>query len=237
LYFLIEPKVPVNKSVTGVAFIGGEGPAAGQAAALLRESRAALVVAADSGLIALEAAGAKADWIVGDMDSLGEESRRLYAYPQERVRTFPRDKDYTDTELAVSLLREKGCACIWLIGGGGGRLDHLLAIRSLFERDEPPARWVTAREDIRCIKKGERVTLKRPPPAEPVSLFPLGNPPWQAESAGLRWPLSDLPWDRGFFGLGNEAADGAFSIEALEGRFLLCLPLYVKAAADRPDEK
>jgi thiamine pyrophosphokinase len=184
-----------------------------------------LVAAADSGLEAAEAAGLRPDWVLGDMDSLGDLSR-LDAYPRERVLRYPAEKDYTDTELALRLLREKGCGEIWLIGGGGGRLDHLLAVRSLFERDLRPSRWITGAEDVRCVDSPAEFWWDGFPGA-PVSVFPLGAGPWKAESAGLKWPLAGLPWDRGFFGLSNAAENGSFRLKAERGRFLVILPLEV----------
>jgi thiamine pyrophosphokinase len=182
-----------------------------------------LIAAADSGLAAAEAAGLRPDWIVGDMDSL-EDLSRLDAYPPERVLRYGTEKDYTDTELALRLLWEKGCAEVWLIGGGGGRLDHLLAIRSLFVRDVVPSRWITAGEDVRRVDSPEEMRWSGPPGSR-VSVFPLGTGPWEAESAGLRWPLAGLPWDRGFFGLSNVAEDGSFGLRVLRGCFLVVLPL------------
>jgi thiamine pyrophosphokinase len=65
------------------------------------------------------------------------------------------------------------------------------------------------------------------PPGSLVSVFPLGAGPWKAESRGLRWPLNDLPWAPGFFGISNIAGEGLFSINVTAGRFLLILPLTV----------
>jgi thiamine pyrophosphokinase len=158
------------------------------------------------------------------MDSLGDLSR-LDSYPPDRVLRCEADKDYTDTELALALLWEKGCDEIWLLGGGGGRLDHLLALRCLFERDPCPSRWITAAEDLFCIRAPSEFSPAAIPPGGLVSVFPLGAGPWEAESAGLRWPLGGLPWDRGFFGLSNVAETGAFSIRVKRGRFLVVLPL------------
>jgi len=60
----------------------------------------------------------------------------------------------------------------------------------------------------------------------PVSVFPLGGGPWEAESTGLKWPLNGISWNRGFFGLSNEAPEGAFTIRVKQGRFMvmICLP-------------
>jgi thiamine pyrophosphokinase len=203
----------------GIVFIGGRGPGPGLSRALAEG--ADLIAAADSGLIAAEAAGVRPHWVLGDMDSL-DDPRRLDRYPPERVLRYPPDKDYTDTELALAFLWERGCDETWIIGGGGGRLDHLFAIRSLFERQPCPDRWLTAGEDVRCLS-GE--ASFEAPPDRMVSVFPLGGGPWAAKSRGLRWPLEGLPWNRGFFGISNTAPGGSFSIKAEQGRFMVILPL------------
>jgi thiamine pyrophosphokinase len=226
----------------GIGFIGGEGPEPEQRVALAKAGD--LIAAADSGLMAAEAAGIRPDWIVGDMDSL-DDLRRLDRYPADRVRTCPRDKDDTDTELLLSLLWEQGCGEVWLIGGGGGRTDHLLAVQALFERDRSPDRWITAAEDIRQVRDvlslkptgngqavssgeaagGGQVSVGEAAPGSLVSVFPLGTGPWEAESRGLKWPLAGLPWKRGFFGVSNVALTGDVVIRAIQGRFLVILPL------------
>ena len=205
----------------GIAFIGGEGPGPGICRRLA--AGAGIIVAADSGLEPAENAGLRPGWVIGDMDSL-DDLGRLDKYPPERVLRYPRDKDYTDTELALGFLREKGCDEMWLIGGGGGRADHFFALRSLFEREFCPDRWITAGDDIRCLKAGAVLELKVSPDCA-VSVFPLAGGPWEAESRGLKWPLDGLPWNRGSFGISNTAPEGKFSITAKKGRFMLILPL------------
>ena len=208
----------------GIIFTGGEGPAAQDVRRLLdTEARGALFVAADSGLEAAEKAGVRPDWIIGDMDSLSDPSR-LAGYPQDRVIRHKTSKDYTDTELASYLASEKGCSEIWIIGGGGGRIDHIFGIRSLLERDVFPYRWISGNADIRCLDAGAKSGLSLEIAAgELVSVFPLGNGPWKATSCGLKWPLNDLIWNRGFFGLSNVALEGNFSINAQTGRFMVIL--------------
>jgi len=210
----------------GVIFTGGEGPSADLIKQLIeQEAKDALFIAADSGLAAAQGAGVKPHWVIGDMDSIGDDAR-LSALQPERVIRHEHDKDYTDTELALSHALENGCEKLWIIGGGGGRIDHLFAIRSLFERDVIPERWITEAADIHCIDSAAKnelsVILEK---NAVVSVFPLGSGPWKAESEGLKWPLAGLPWDRGFFGLSNAAPCGEFSVKALEGRFMLILPL------------
>ena len=212
----------------GIVFTGGEGPQPDTLRRLLDEreaapsSNAALLVAADSGLILAEAAGLRPDWVIGDMDSLDREDR-LRSYPADRVIRHPAGKDYTDTELALALLREKGCAEAWIAGGGGGRIDHLLGIRDLFEREYFPRRWITAAEDIYCIDGDDgaaalTITVEQ---GGLISVFPLGGGLWKAESAGLKWPLNNVHWERGLYGLSNVALVPEIAISAKQGRFMV----------------
>jgi thiamine pyrophosphokinase len=222
LYGIFKEKCP-EIFLLGIVFTGGESPPA----AVIRkelEGKDAFFVAADSGLIAAEEAGKRPDFIVGDMDSV--DAARLKEYSAERVIRYPCDKDFTDTELALQKAVEKGCDKIWIIGGGGGRVDHLFAIRSLFERDIFPERWLAKDADIRCIdaRTAENTLSCRVEKNASVSVFPLGNGPWDAKSEGLKWQLDGLSWNRGFFGLSNVAANGSFFIKAQNGRFMAILP-------------
>jgi thiamine pyrophosphokinase len=217
----------------GAVFTGGECPLP----FLIKqeiEGKNALIIAADSGLSCVQEAGLKPDYIIGDMDSV--DAQLLDAYPDECVIRHSRDKDYTDTELAFKLAVEKGCGEIWIIGGGGGRIDHLFGIRSLFERELFPRRWITANADIWCIEAMaddskpsmavNALSMKLVPQKDAlVSVFPLGEGPWEAESKWLKWPLKGLKWDRGFFGLSNVALSGEFFIKAEKGRFIVILPM------------
>jgi thiamine pyrophosphokinase len=208
----------------GVVFAGGEGPQAEIIRQLFEhEAAGALTAAADSGLLLAESAGVRPDLITGDMDSLDAAEERLAAYSPERVLRHAVDKDFTDTELALSLLFEKGCDAVWILGGGGGRIDHLFGVRSLFERPRFPARWITAAEDMYCIEAGGEISLRLAAGAL-VSVFPLGGGRWKAVSRGLQWPLDGLAWNRGFFGLSNVALTGDVFIKAEQGRFMVIVP-------------
>ena len=217
----------------GIIFTGGEGPQVQVVKKILAESENPIIIAADSGLIAAESAGIKPHLLIGDFDSLPDTQEYttvyadiLAAYPPECIIRHEREKDFTDTELAFLLAKEKGCDEVWILGGGGGRIDHLFGIRSMFERDIFPRRWITAHEDIYCIeKKGSGIRDQRMEEGAIVSVFPLGEGPWEAKSEGLKWQLSGLKWDRGFFGLSNVALSSEISIIAETGRFMVILQL------------
>jgi thiamine pyrophosphokinase len=205
----------------GIAIIGGECPSKEVLKKIIQVED--LLIAADSGLIPLEEAGFVPHFIVGDMDSL-DTLERLKKYPREIIIQYPKDKDYTDTELALELLWEKGCDEVWIIGGGGGRIDNLFALYSIFERERAPDRWLIPGYELRLIKG--KTTLELPQERQ-VSLFPLGNGPWKIHSRGLKWPLDNLPWKRGFCSISNLVSDDVQELNPLQGSFLLIIPVHV----------
>jgi thiamine pyrophosphokinase len=197
---------------------GGEAPPLSRLEPML--PRFALVCAADSGLDALIAWGLRPDLIVGDMDSVSDPAS-IAGFPGARIVRAPRDKDLTDTEMGLEALAAAGADRIVLAGGGGGRLDHLLAIRSIFERRKlRPVEWHTAREAVYLVREGERLAIEAGRGAL-VSVFPLATGSSGMGSSGLRWPLDGLSWGPGDCGVSNEAPDGAFAVSAGSGDLLV----------------
>lgn len=184
-----------------------------------------LVCAADSGLDTLLAWGLEPDLIVGDMDSISD-AGLLGRCPRAQVFRAKRAKDETDTELGLSALAARGASRIVLAGGGGGRLDHLLAIRCIFERRGPgsirPAEWHTAGEAVYLVGEGEQLSLEAAP-SSTVSVFPLAGGASLMSSEGLAWALSGLSWGPGDCGVSNVAPSGRFSVGAGKGDLLVVL--------------
>ncbi len=195
--------------------VGGEGPKRAVIAAEV--ARARFVVAADSGFDLVLRLGIEPDLVVGDMDSLAS-GDRLRSLPAGRVRIFPPDKDETDTEIGLRLLGELGYQEVTMIGGGGGRLDHLVGILSLFERDFHPRAWYTAREHVEVIE-GELVFGEWS--GQTVSFFPLGQAAEGLYSEGLKWPLDGLSWRRGQAGISNLVTSRTGRVGVRRGRLLM----------------
>jgi thiamine pyrophosphokinase len=189
-----------------------------------------LVCAADSGLDTLIAWKLAPDIIVGDMDSVSSPAL-VGRFPNARILLERRDKDATDTELGIAALAAEGAYDIVLAGGGGGRLDHLLAIRALFERRGPrgsaplrPREWHTGAEAVYLVEEGRSLSLEAPA-ASIVSVFPLAAGASGMSSSGLRWPLGGLRWGPGDAGVSNVAEAGRFSVSAGAGDLLVVLLL------------
>jgi len=203
---------------------GGQAPSFG----LLRKlaAKADLIIAADSGFDSARKAGLGPDLVVGDFDSL-ESRAALAALPPSKILAFPMDKDDTDTEIALSTAVARGAEYIMIAGGGGGRLDHLLAMSRLFDRSETaPREWHTRRESVYYIRQDElaRFTVL---PDSIVSVFPAGaSKACQGmKSWGLKWPLEGLDWRKGYFGISNRALQGDCEVLAGSSDLLLVLPV------------
>lgn len=179
------------------------------------------IAAADSGLDYSLAGGVVPFLVAGDMDSLRDPSVLDKLKGTEIVKAS-RYKDETDTELAIRELWQRGYKKITLFGGGGGRLDHIFALRILFEQENPPLEWFTAQEGIilvnRRILLGEKINRR-------VSLFPVGPGVCRIKSQGLRWPLDELVWDRKGFGISNEVISKDSFVEPAEGKAILIYDL------------
>jgi thiamine pyrophosphokinase len=195
-------------------------------AADVRQLAAAdLVVAADAGANALEAAGRRPDLVVGDLDSADPAViARLQAVgvPIER---HPADKEASDSELAVERAADLGATQIVVLGGLGGlRLDHevanllLVADRRWAGRD---VRLVEGRTLVRALHAGAGITLAGCP-GDLVTLLPLGGDAIGVTTSGLRWPLSGdtLRFGR-TRGLSNEVATTPASVNLERGTLLV----------------
>lgn len=194
---------------------GGEAPDRTMLDPYLEE--VSYVVAADSGLESARSLGLRPDRIVGDFDSLCD-AAVLDEYDRSVVEPFPAAKDDTDTEIALQAAWEAGAGQIVLAGGGGGRMDHLLALVALFDRERYPGVWITASEIVQPVDDELVVSGT---PGDLVSFFALGPGVCRMRSRGLRWPLDSLRWTRGDAGVSNEFVEREVRVEMLSGRLLM----------------
>lgn len=174
---------------TAVVLAGGEPVDPAERAAV---PTGAFVVAADSGLDAAEALGLDVDVVVGDMDSVSSGALRRAAEAGVRIVRHPTDKDATDLELALDVARDAGARDITILGGHGGRLDHLLGNALLLASPRFAAvdiTWKLARVSASPCRAGRTTTIDGTP-GDRVSLLPVGGAATTIVTTGLAWPLA-----------------------------------------------
>ncbi|HUX13418.1 MAG TPA: thiamine diphosphokinase [Spirochaetia bacterium] len=199
----------------GILFTGGECPRPEAVTQWLQG--ASIIVAADSGYDNAKLFALEPDLVVGDMDSIGDREK-LKLLPADRVAVYPEEKDWTDTELGLTALFDRGVEEVVIVGGGGGRLDHLFGIFALFDRARAPLLWLLPGAEVHCIEARWRQSGLA---GATISFFPAGAETCRMRSSGLKWSLDGLEWKRGDAGISNVAIDDCVEIEMLSGRLVM----------------
>lgn len=145
-----------------------------------------LVVAADSGADIAAGLGLRVDVVVGDFDSVTPAG----AAAAREQRRFPTDKDATDLALALAEARDRGAGSLSVVGGSGGRLDHLLANVAVLAGDAlAPVRVDALMGSARLWVVRRRETI-RGTVGDLVTLLAHGGPATGVRTTGLRWALA-----------------------------------------------
>lgn len=185
----------------------------------------AYVIAADSGLAEANRLGVRVDLLVGDMDSVAPGDLGAYERAGGEVQRHPEDKDATDLDLAITAAIDAGAERFTVVGGGGGRLDHLLGNALLlaaprYEAVEIDGVFGGAR--IHVVRSRRELTGS---PGELVSLFALGGPARGVGTAGLRWPLERATLEPGStLGISNRFLADRAAVTVAEGVVLVVRP-------------
>lgn len=168
-----------------VVFAGGESPPPEMAGEI---PDGAYLIAADSGLDHALSLGVDVDLVVGDMDSVSPQS--LAATVASLERHSP-DKDATDLDLALRAAVQLSPLNVLVIGGQGGRFDHLLGSVMLLTSDRWAGidlEWVGSQARIRVVRGG---TTLHGTSEDVLTLLAVDGPAIGVTTSGLRWDLRD----------------------------------------------
>ncbi len=183
------------QSETGVTLVGAGCPRASDIAASM--ALAPHLVAADGGANSCIASGVEPRTVIGDLDSITDETRG--ALPKARIIEYA-DQDITDFEKCLRLI---DAPFVIATGFTDGRLDHTLAVFSVLARRIGPPTLVLGGEDV-AFAAPRQVVLDLPGGTR-FSLFPMA--PLKGSSTGLRWPIDGLTLDPlGRLGTSNQAS-------------------------------
>ena len=145
----------------------------------------ATVIAADDGAELAALLGVEVDLLIGDLDSVspGTQARA------RRIDRHPTDKDATDLELALGAALRLGPDRILVVGGAGGRFDHLFGNALVLAAAPYAAVQVDARFGAAAVHviRTERRLLGEP--GELISLFAVHGPATAVVTDGLAYPL------------------------------------------------
>jgi thiamine pyrophosphokinase len=142
-----------------------------------------LVIAADSGFDHAGALELRVDLVVGDFDSVKGDLGSV------ATEVHPRDKDHSDLELALDVALARGTSELLILGGGGGRLDHLLVNAAVIAHSRfrsMQIRWESGVSTVHVV--WDRTTI-RGRPGDIVTLLAAGGDASGVTTSGLRWAL------------------------------------------------
>lgn len=186
---------------------------------------ASLVIAADAGLAEANRLGLSVDLLVGDLDSVDPADLERFEGSGGEVRRHPEDKDATDLDLAITEAIVAGVGRIVVVGGDGGRLDHLFGNAALLASARHSAVEVDAVFGVSRLHvvRGRRALAGSP--GELISLFALGGPAHGVSTEGLRWSLDRATLEPGSsLGVSNRFASERAVIEVAAGVVLAIRP-------------
>ncbi len=179
---------------TVVVFSGGARVDARLLGALPAGAR---VVGADRGAEVALALGLRVDVAVGDFDSIGRAALEALEHSGARLDRHPRDKDATDLELALDAALAFAPRRILVVGGVGGRLDHVAGELLLLGAPRYAGVEIDAhlgRASAHVVRGERRLDGA---PGELVSLLALHGDARGVVTEGLAYPLAGATLEAG----------------------------------------
>ena len=178
-----------------------------------------IVIAADKGLETLKELNIKANYIIGDFDSLG------YIPEGENIIKHPIIKDDTDTMLCVKTALNMGYKYFEIYGCIGGRLDHTIAniqtASYIADNNGVAVFFDTKSKTALTVIKNNSISFSADCKGN-ISVFSLCDKSVGVNEKGLLYELSDAVLTADFpLGVSNEFIGKSSSISVKNGK--LCI--------------
>ena len=150
-----------------------------------------LVIAADSGLEQAGRLGLTVALLVGDLDSVSEAALAAAGEAGTRIGRHPVDRNATVLDRAWAAARREGASLVVVVGGAGGRIDHLLANALLLASPawaDLEIEWLIG--DARIVAVHSEAWFSGQP-GDLLTILPIGGPASGVSSEGLQFKLAD----------------------------------------------
>ena len=183
------------------------------------QSEYQLIFGVDGGTEFLYKLFLQPDQIIGDFDSIDDNTKKRALRDGAEISAFSSDKDKTDLEIALGIAKENNASDITIIGGEGKELDHLFAnlltLSSFHSTEE--IKWITKLETIIFSKKNYFKLKKN----TVFSILPLSNIK-NLSIKGAKWEIKneEIPYGSTKT-LRNISLDDKIFIDATNGKYCL----------------
>lgn len=176
------------------------------------------VVCSDGGIRHLSDLGLYPDIIVGDFDSANQSLLDEYIKKGVVTKQFPKDKNETDTHLAVEIAIELGADSVYLLGAIGSRWDHSYANVMLLVRLAEQGIDARILHSHNHIFVSNNTLVLSAQPEQIISLLPLGNDVTIEATKGLKYPIYDQHLPLNFpIGISNVFTDTEAEVRIKSG--------------------
>ncbi|KPU43970.1 thiamine pyrophosphokinase [Oxobacter pfennigii] len=188
--------------------------------ALLNECQ--LLVCADGGAQYVLNCGMFPDAVIGDLDSIDENILKKLVNNNVEIIKYPKEKDFTDTELAIDYCINKDADEIMLLGSIGDRMDHTLAnILLLVKLVGQNIKACIINEKNRIYITDSSLSLKGNV-GDILSLIPVSGDVQGVRTNGLQYELSGATLSFGSsIGISNVFMDEEISVTIDSGYLLI----------------
>lgn len=148
------------------------------------------IICADGGAMYAMTHQLVPDVVIGDFDSIDDPTEKKLRKLNVPLIRYPREKDYTDSELAIRYALDKGIKRIYVCGFFGARIDHLLANVGFFAQltEKAEIRILEGDMEVRYIRKRGLIRGKK---GDEVSLIPLTGQCKKIRTHNLCYPLKN----------------------------------------------
>lgn len=181
------------------------------------------IIGADGGCNHLHKMNINPNYVIGDLDSINKDLVDYYKNRNVLFKTYPSNKDETDSEICVYLAKELKAKKIDFYGGLGGRIDHTLANIGLMhyvrEMNMEP-RIITSEEEITTIKNEEIILHGKR--GDTISIVPIMTDANNITLKKLEYPLNNAKIGYlSSLGISNVMLDDECSIKIEDGYALI----------------
>ena len=126
--------------------------------------------------------------LIGDFDSAANDSVQWAINNGVSIERHPVDKDFTDTQLALTQIENNNFAII--TGAFGGRLDHLYSTLFTCENAQIKNCLADERETVLFLNSGERLSIEFMTRPLALSLLPISEICEGVTINGVHWSLN-----------------------------------------------
>lgn len=191
---------------------------------IIKKEQYSMIIAADHGLVAADRLNIPLDYIVGDFDSVPEAVLNKYKKLSIPIETYPKEKDKTDTEIAIQLAFMHHATAIDIVGATGSRLDHVLAnVHLLMLPMQQKIKACLIDPNNKIYLKDQSFTInKKEQFGDYISLLPFSEKVSGLTLKGFCYPLNHITYFAGSsLGISNEIKEETATVELSEGILLV----------------